>query len=173
MFTLTLTLASLGAQEKTNCTSMLSSIDSCQNRVSADQYHLAVSRAQVSTHRDRVLFWSYPLTSYWFSNDRRLKFIFLKFIWNMLCLCHDGPALLRFWFQTNHGRENSASYLKMQAGRPFLTQFTRCYALRPIFLLWLVKIWQMSICGKFIQHLETCLLWQLKLTEFCVNLWCF
>ena len=24
----------------------------------------------------------------------------------------------------------------------------------------------------FIQHLETCLLWQLKLTEFCVNLWC-
>ena len=75
MFTLTL-LASLGAQEKTNCTSMLWSIDSCQNRVSADQYHLAVSRAQVSTHRDRVLFWSYPLTSYWFSNDRRLKFMF-------------------------------------------------------------------------------------------------
>ena len=33
----------------------------------------------------------------------------------MLCLCHDGPALLRFWFQTNHGRENSASYLKIQA----------------------------------------------------------
>ena len=25
----------------------------------------------------------------------------------MLCLCHDFPALLRFWFQTNHGRENS------------------------------------------------------------------
>ena len=100
-------------------------------------------------------------------------YFFFKFIWNMLCLCHDGPALLRFWFQTNHGRENSASYLKMQVGRPFLTQLTRCHALRPIFLFWLVKIWQMSICGKFIQHLETCLLWQLKLTEFCVNLWCF
>ena len=42
-------LANLGAQEKADCTSMLSSIDSCQNRVSADQYHLAVSRAQVST----------------------------------------------------------------------------------------------------------------------------
>ena len=119
------------------------------------------------------IFWSYPLTSYWFSNDRRLKFIFFKFLWHMLCLCHDGPALLRFWFQINHGRENSASYLKIQAGRPFLTQFTRCHALRPIFMLWLVKIWQMSICGKFMQHLETCLLWQLKLTEFCVNLWCF
>ena len=37
----------------------------------------------------------------------------------MLCLCHDGPALLRFWFQTKHGRENSASYLKIQAGKTF------------------------------------------------------
>ena len=35
---------------------MLSSIDSCQNRVSADQYHLTVSRAQVSTHQGRVFF---------------------------------------------------------------------------------------------------------------------
>ena len=39
-------LAILGAQEKADCTSMLSSIDSCQNRVSADQYHLTVSWAQ-------------------------------------------------------------------------------------------------------------------------------
>ena len=44
---------------------------------------------------------------------------------------------------------------------------------RPIFMLWLVKIWQVSSRGKFIQHLEPCLLWQLKLTEFDVNLWCF
>ena len=35
----------------------------------------------------------------------------------MLCLCHYGPALLTFWFQTDLGRENSASYLKMQAGK--------------------------------------------------------
>ena len=47
-------LASLGAQEKTDCTSMQWSTDSCQHRVSADQYHLTVSRAQVSTHRGRV-----------------------------------------------------------------------------------------------------------------------
>ena len=46
-------------------------------------------------------------------------------------------------------------------------------ALRPIFILWLVKIWQVSWCRKFMQHLETCLLWQLKLTEFFVNLLCF
>ena len=28
----------------------------------------------------------------------------------MLSLCHYGPALLRFWFQTELGLENSASY---------------------------------------------------------------
>ena len=44
-------LATLRAQEKADCTSTLSSIDSCQNRVSADRYHLTVSRAQVSTHQ--------------------------------------------------------------------------------------------------------------------------
>ena len=40
-------------------------------------------------------------------------------------------------------------------------------------MLWLVKIWQVSSCRKFKQHLETCLLWLLKLTEFFINLWCF
>ena len=44
----------------------------------------------------------------------------------MLCLCHYGSVLLRGWFQTDLGRENSASNLKMQAGRrPFLTMVTR------------------------------------------------
>ena len=43
----------------------------------------------------------------------------------MLYLCHNGPALLRFWFQNDLGRENSASYLKIQAGeRSFLTMVT-------------------------------------------------
>ena len=36
--------------------SMLWSIDSCQNGVSADQCHLTVSRAKVSTHRGQVFF---------------------------------------------------------------------------------------------------------------------
>ena len=43
---------------------------------------------------------------------------------------------------------------------------------RPNFMLWLVKIWQVSSYRKFMQHLETCLLWQLKVTEFFVNMWC-
>ena len=76
------------------------SIDSCQNRVPADQYHLAVSWAQVSTHWSQVFF------------DRRLKFnFFFKLIWNMLCLC---AAQVKFWFQTDLGRENSASCYRQE-----------------------------------------------------------
>ena len=37
----------------------------------------------------------------------------------MSCLCHYGQALLRFWFQTYLGHENSATYLKTQAGKTF------------------------------------------------------
>ena len=40
----------------------------------------------------------------------------------MLCLCHYGPALLSFWFQTNLGRENSTSYLEMLAEKTFWYQ---------------------------------------------------
>ena len=37
----------------------------------------------------------------------------------MSCLCHYGPPLLRFWLQAYLGHENSASYLKIQAGKTF------------------------------------------------------
>ena len=104
-------LATLGAQEKADCTSILSSIDSCQNRVSADQYHLAVLRAQVSTHRGRVFFevnrWKFT------------RFQMIISISNMLCLCQYRTALLRFWFQTDLRRKNSASVFKRQAGKTF------------------------------------------------------
>ena len=40
------------------------------------------------------------------------------------------------------------------------------HALRPIFMLCLVKVWQVSSCGKFMQRLESCLLWQLKRKSF-------
>ena len=65
-------------------------------------------------------------------------------------------------------------FFKNKDGEDLLLPWSRGgHALRPIVMLWLVKIWQVSACGKFMQHLESCLLWQLKLTEFCVNLWCF
>ena len=42
------------------------------------------------------------------------------------------------------------------------------HVLRPILVLWLVKIWQVSSSGKFMQHLESCLLWQLNVTKNCI-----
>ena len=71
-------LATLGAQEKADCTPLLRSIDSCQNRVSADLCHMTVTQDQVSTHQVCMFFLSYLLTSYWFSNDRRLKWNFFS-----------------------------------------------------------------------------------------------
>ena len=87
----------------------------------------------------------------------------------MLCLCHYGSSLLRFWFQTD-----LSQFFKNTGGEDLFLPWPRVgHAFRPIFMLWLVKIWQVSSCGKFMQHLESCLLcWQLalKLTEFFVNL---
>ena len=137
---------------------MLWSIDSCQNRVSADQYHLTVPRAQVSTHRGRVFFEviRWQITSFKWSQAQ--VYFFQWFIWNMLCLCHYGPALLRFWFQTDLGRENSAIFLKNTGGEDLFLPWSRVgHALGPIFMLWLVKIWQVSSCREFMQHLENCL----------------
>ena len=59
----------------------------------------------------------------------------------MLCLCHYGPALLRFLFQTDLGRENSASFFKSTEGEDLFFPWLRVdHALRPIFMLCLVKI---------------------------------
>ena len=66
-----------------------------QNKVSADQYRLTVLRAQVSTHRGQVFFRSYPLTRYWFSNDRRLKFNFFKIHMKyVVFMCHTIKILI-------------------------------------------------------------------------------
>ena len=104
-------------------TSMLWSIDSCQKQ----GIHWSVSLTRIAGSgvdpSKSSIFWSYPLTGYYFSNDRRLKFIF-QFIWNMLCLC---AAQLRFWFQTDLERENSATYYRQgrQLLLTLLTMVTR------------------------------------------------
>ena len=82
-------------------------------------------------------------------------YFFQWFISNMLCLCHYGPALLGLWFLTDLGRENSASFFKNTGGEDLFLPWSRVgHALGPIFMLWLVKIWQVSSCRKFMQHLE-------------------
>ena len=63
-----------------------------------------------------------------------------------------------FCFQTDLGRENSTGfYILLHA-----FEFNHSHALVTLyvqfFVLWLVKNWQASSCGKCMQHLETCLL---------------
>ena len=151
---------------------MLWSIDSCQNRVSADQYHLTVSRAQVSTIKVE-----YFLK---LSADNLLVFkwsqaqIFLKFISNMLCLCNYRPALSRFWFLTDLRCKNSASFFKIRAGKTFSYHGHVLVTLHVHFYdLIGLNLTGEFMCKTYAAYLESCLLWQLKLTEFWVNLWCF
>ena len=88
-------VASWGAQEKTNCTSILWSIDSCQNRVSADEYRLTVPRAQVTTHRGRVLFCSYPLTNYQFQMIAGSSLFFPMIHMKYVVFMSLGPGTIR------------------------------------------------------------------------------
>ena len=58
-------------------TSMLWSINTCQNKVSADQYHMTISQAQVYSSLRSTVFWSWPLTKCWFWLGRRLIHVWL------------------------------------------------------------------------------------------------
>ena len=133
---------------------MLWSIDSCQNRVSADQYHTTLSWAQVLTHRghyflrlstDKLLVfqWSQPKSN------------FLN-AWEISCayqLHYQNFDLNPTWTR------KFSQFLQVAEAVSFDSPWTRVvHALRPIFMLWLVKIWQVSSSGIFIQHLEICLL---------------
>ena len=173
MFTLTL-LASLGAQEKTNMHRLhINVVINWQLSKQGIRWQVSPDRtagSSVDPSRSSI-FLKLSADKLPISNDRRLKFIFSK---DSYQICHYGPAKLGFWFQTDLGSENSSSFFKSTGGEDLILPWSRIgHALRPVFILWLVKIWQVSLCGKIMQHLESSLLWQLKLTEFCVNLWCF
>ena len=87
-----------------------------------------------------------------------MKYVVFMSLWPRIVkiLISNWPRTRKFsHFFKNKGREDL-----------FLPWSRVGHALRPIFVLRLVKIWQVSSCGKFMQHLESCLLWQLKLTDF-------
>ena len=121
------------------CTSMLRSHDSGQNMVSTDQYHSTVSRTEVSTHRGRVFFEFIRWQVTCFQMIAGSSLCFKKFIWNMFCLCRYGPTLLRYCCKTDLGRKNSASYLKIQAGKTFF--FYHGYALVTLYAKFLCSYW--------------------------------
>ena len=76
----------------------------------------------------------------------------------MLCLCHYGPALLRFWFQINLGREDSASYLEIQAGKTFSYQG---HALVTLYVQFLCSDW-----SKFDRWVHAENLWGILKVDF-------
>ena len=76
------------------------------------------------------------------------------------------PHYYDFDFKLTSDAKIQPVFLKYRRGRPFLTRVTCWSRSTSNYMLWMVKIWQMSSCIKFMQHLESCLLWQLKLTEF-------
>ena len=131
---------------------MLWSIDSCQNRVFADQYHLTVSRAQVSTHRGRVFFEviRWQITSFKWSQAQvyffpriHIKYVVFMSLW---------PCTIRILI-SNWPRERKfiQFFFKVQAGK---TLSYHGHTLHPIFILWLVKIWQVSSCGNLCSILK-------------------
>ena len=97
---------------------------------------------------------------------------FFKFIWNMLCL---RAAQLKFWLQTDLGRENSAGCYRQGLWETVGFDFSHHdHALVTLYVPFVCSDWsKFDSWVEFMQHVKTCLLWQLKLTEFCVNLWCF
>ena len=160
-------LASLRAQEETNCTSMLWSIDSCQNRVSADQHHLTVPRGRVflKLSADKL-----PV-----SNNRRLKFIFSNDSYEICCVyvtmalhCQD------FDFKLTSDAKIQPVFLKNTGGEDlFLPWSPVGHPLRPIFILDWSKI------DRWVHEENLCSI--LKVVYFegwswqgftCVNLWC-
>ena len=91
---------------------MLWPIDSCQNRVSADQYHLTVSRAQVSTHRGQVFFEVIRWQATSFQMIAGSSSIFLKIhIKYGVLMCRAVKIFISNWPRTRKFRQ------LLQAGR--------------------------------------------------------
>ena len=90
-----------------------------------EQYHLTVSRAQVPTHWSRVSFWSYPLTSYQFSNDCRLKFNFFN-SYEICCvyMCRTVKILISNWPRKLKFSQFSQAGKTCQLLLTFLTKVT-------------------------------------------------
>ena len=130
---------------------MLWSTDSCQNRISADQYHLTIPRAQMSTHRGRVLFWSYPLTNYQFQmiagSNLFFPIIHVKYVVFMSLWPFIVKILISNWPQTR----NSASFLKIQAEKTFSYHG---HALVTLYVQFLYSDW--SKFGRWVHEENLC-----------------
>ena len=73
-------------------------------------------------------------------------------------LCFICAAQLKFGFQTDLGSQTSASFYRQGRHASCFWLFSPCSrvgrALRPTFMLWLVKTWQVSSCGNLCSILK-------------------
>ena len=136
---------------------MFWSIDSCQKRASAD----CIAGSGVDPSRSSIFLK--------LSADKLLVFkwsqaqvCFLKIYMKYAVFMSLWPSTIKILISNLPRTRKFSQLFKNTGGEDLFLPWSRVgHALRPIFMLWLAKIWQVS------------LLWQLKLTEFCVNLWCF
>ena len=100
----------------------------------------------------KYFFWSYPLTRYWFSNDRRLKFNFFKIHMKyVVFMCRTIKILFSNWPRTR-----KLSQL-LQAGKTIAFDFSRhVHALVTLYVQFLCSDWSKfdSSCGKFISQVS-------------------
>ena len=153
---------------------MLWSIDSWQNRISTDQYHLTVLRAQVSTHRGRVLFLSYPLTNHQFQMIVGSSLFFPKIHMKYVVFMPLWPRTVKILISNWPWTQKISQLFKTTGGEDL---FFHGYVLVTLYVQFLYSDWSKFDSWVHMENLcsilKVVLLWQLKLTDFCVNLWCF
>ena len=152
---------------------MLWSIDSCQNRISADQHHLTVSRAQVSTHRGGVFFKviRWQVTCFQMIAGSSLIFlIHMKYV--VFYMCRTIKILISNWPRKLKFSQFLQAGKTCQLPLTFLTKVTRWSRSTSNFYALIGQ----NLTGEFVRKIYAAS-WNfftlLKLTEFCVNLWCF
>ena len=153
---------------------MLWSIDSWQNRISTDQYHLTVLRAQVSTHRGRVLFLSYPLTNHQFQMIVGSSLFFPKIHMKYVVFMPLWPRTVKILISNWPWTQKISQLFKTTGGKDL---FFHGYVLVTLYVQFLYSDWSKFDRWVHMENLcsilKVVLLWQLKMTDFCVNLWCF
>ena len=107
--------------------------------------------AQVSTHQRRVFF---EVIRWQFTRFQMIAgavfLIHIKYVVFMSLSPSTITVLILNWPQT---QKFSQYFWKTGEEDLFLTWSRVAHAPCPIFMLWLVKIWQVSSCVKFIQHI--------------------
>ena len=79
--------------------------------------------------------------------------IFLNCIWNKSC---SWAVLLKFWFRTDLGRENSTGFL-IHAGKAIAFDFSHCHALITLYVQFLCSDW--SKIDRWVHAENLCSVW--------------